>query len=288
MRARQMASNKISVPVNKSRNRLGSLFNSLNPINSFNSLPRAALLLASVLLATGCLPSSQTQLDEEKEPHFLEGKRRLNARDYKGASESFEKAIQVNPQSASAHFELAVLCQQAKQDFAGAIYHFQHFLELRPRSDYAEIVKQKILACKQELARTVALGPVTQSMQHDFEQVVEENKRLRDELEACHANLTAFQQWRSNQTSTPILVMRAPQTINPRLQAAAPASNAAVAARAVPPAAPGARTHTIKPGETPTVIARKYGVRVDALMAANPNLDARRLQIGQTLNLPGQ
>ena len=40
------------------------------------------------------------------------------------------------------------------------------------------------------------------------------------------------------------------------------------------------------PGETPTAIARKYGVKVSALMAANPRLDERRLQPGQTLNIP--
>src|SRR3989442_59355 len=131
------------------------------------TLPRSYVLPALLCLCfmTGCLPTSQTQLDEEREPHFLEGKSRLNARDDKGAFEAFEKALQVNPHSASAHFELAVLCQQNKQDYAGAIYHFDRYLELRPRSGYSDIVKQHILACKQELARTVSLGPVTQGMQ---------------------------------------------------------------------------------------------------------------------------
>jgi LysM repeat protein len=46
------------------------------------------------------------------------------------------------------------------------------------------------------------------------------------------------------------------------------------------------RTHTVKAGETPTVIARKYGVKVDALMAANPRLEPRHLKVGQTLNIP--
>jgi LysM repeat protein len=33
-------------------------------------------------------------------------------------------------------------------------------------------------------------------------------------------------------------------------------------------------------------IAKKYGVKVDALMAANPGVEPRRLKIGQTLNIP--
>ena len=38
----------------------------------------------------GCSPSDQSQLDEEKEPHFVLGKSRVNAMDYQGAIEAFE------------------------------------------------------------------------------------------------------------------------------------------------------------------------------------------------------
>jgi LysM repeat protein len=48
------------------------------------------------------------------------------------------------------------------------------------------------------------------------------------------------------------------------------------------------RTHIVKAGENPNVIARKYGVKVDALMAANPRLDARRLKPGQALTIPAR
>jgi LysM repeat protein len=47
-----------------------------------------------------------------------------------------------------------------------------------------------------------------------------------------------------------------------------------------------ARTHIVKAGETPILIARKYGVKKEALMAANPRLDARHLQVGQALAIP--
>jgi len=46
------------------------------------------------------------------------------------------------------------------------------------------------------------------------------------------------------------------------------------------------KTHTVKSGETPGAIAKKYGVKVDALLTANPRLDPKRLQVGQTLNIP--
>ena len=33
---------------------------------------------------SGCLPSDQDQSDEEKEPHFVLGKSRINTMDYQG------------------------------------------------------------------------------------------------------------------------------------------------------------------------------------------------------------
>src|SRR5437870_13378686 len=149
---------------------------------------RGALFLVLGLGLCGCLPGGHDQLNEEKEPHFLAGKSRVNSLDYDGALECFEKALEANPRSALAHFEAGLLYEKHKQDHAAAIYHFERFLRLRPGSGYAEVVKQHILACKQELAKTVSLGPVTQSLQREFELLTEENKRLRNEVERWRAN----------------------------------------------------------------------------------------------------
>jgi LysM repeat protein len=42
----------------------------------------------------------------------------------------------------------------------------------------------------------------------------------------------------------------------------------------------------VQSGETPSSIARKYGIKLETLMAANPGLNPTRLRIGQTLNIP--
>jgi LysM repeat protein len=52
------------------------------------------------------------------------------------------------------------------------------------------------------------------------------------------------------------------------------------------PAASGARTHTIRSGDTLDAIARRYGTTVSALQRANPGLNARRLVPGRTVRLP--
>lgn len=47
------------------------------------------------------------------------------------------------------------------------------------------------------------------------------------------------------------------------------------------------RTHKVRSGESPAVIAKRYGVGVDALLRANGVRDARRIQVGRTLVIPG-
>ena len=47
-------------------------------------------------------------------------------------------------------------------------------------------------------------------------------------------------------------------------------------------------TYSLKAGDTPASIARKYGIKLDALMSANPGIDPKRLKIGQTLTIPAK
>src|SRR5215467_14028504 len=150
------------------------------------TLLRSVFVLLAALPLGACLPATQSQSDEEREPHFLSGKSRVSAMDFKGAIESFEKALEVNPQSAAAHFELACLFDRKEADPAAAIYHYNHYLDLKPNAENGEIVRQRILACKQELALTVILTPATEKVQKELEQLAQENKRLTDENKRLH------------------------------------------------------------------------------------------------------
>ncbi len=256
---------------------------------------RALCLLACLVLG-GCLPSGSGPLDEEKEPHFLAGKSRISTLDYKGAIECFEKALQVNPQSASAHFELAWLFDQKEMEPASAIYHYEHYLKLRPNAGNVDLAKQRIMVCKQALAETVSLGPVTEKMQRQFEQVTEENKRLTDqnkqlleELGKWSGYAARLQALTNQPGAQPAAPLRAPPaTILTQTPAAVVAQSTPASASGAPSiSSTASRTHVVKLGETPIFIAKKYGVKLEALLAANPNLDPRRLRVGQTLRIPG-
>ncbi len=261
------------------------------------SLVRNTLLLLCGLALSGCLPSGQSQMDEEKDPHFLAGKQRVNAMDYKGAIESFERALEVNPKSGSAHFELAWLFEKTETDPAAAVYHYSSYLKLRPNAENAEIVKQHIIACKQELAKTVSLGPVTEKQQREFEQmaednkrlheVLEENKQLHEQLDRLRASVPARSPAQNNQPAPTAVVVRVmtPANSSPLMPAVTPVSTASNSGKSN--ASMAARIYTVKSGDTLAGIARRYDVKLDLLMAANPRADARHLFPGQTLSIPG-
>jgi LysM repeat protein len=242
-------------------------------------LSRIAPLVLASLALSGCLPSAPS--DEEKEPYFMAGRSRVNTMDFKGAIDSFEKAVELNPKSAAAHFELGCLYDQREPDPAAAIYHYERSLKLRPNSVKQEVIKTRILACKQQLAQTVSLGLVTEKQQRELEQLLEETKRLRGDLEKWRAHALWLQSL-TNQSGTGSPARR----VVPPTTASTSLSNPGTSSR--PPVTPAvsSRTHIVKTGETPTVIARKYGLKVDALMTANPGLDPRRLRIGQALTIP--
>jgi LysM repeat protein len=246
---------------------------------------RNALVLLLLTSLNGCLPSSQSQMEEEKESHYLAGRGCIGSMDYKGAIEEFEKALEANPHSASAHFQLGCLYEEKDPEPAAAIYHYEQYLKLRSNADNAEVIKQHITNCKQDLAKTILPLPITPGMQHEFEQLAEENKRLREELEKWRVYASHLQA----PTNLPL-----PTTVSTRAgqtswSAPAPQTNSAPgsAADSHPPANTStARTYVVKAGDSPYSIAKKSGVKLEALLTANPGLDPRRLRVGQTLNLP--
>jgi LysM repeat protein len=62
--------------------------------------------------------------------------------------------------------------------------------------------------------------------------------------------------------------------------------SATTATRTVATRTAKARTHTVAAGETLASIARKSGVSLTALQAANPGVTPKKLKVGQVLNVP--
>jgi len=253
----------------------------------FGKLGLVTLTATAMLAVNGCLPSDSSPQDEEKEPHFILGKSRVNAMDYAGAVEAFNEALEANPHSASAHFQLACLFDQKESDPAAAVYHYQEFLRLNPQADNAEVIRQRIYSCKQQLAADVLPLPSAPAAQKQLEYLAEKNRQLQDENEKWRAYYAAQQAAPKN---VPTLANPAPAgSAGPDDVSAAPANPPPTSATTTAHPAPKpakARTHTVAAGETMAAIARKTGVSLSALEAANPSVTPKKLHVGQVLNLP--
>jgi tetratricopeptide (TPR) repeat protein len=241
---------------------------------------------------SGCTPSGRSQLSEEKEPHFVLGKSRVNAMDYQNAIEAFEQSLEANPRSAMAHFELGWLYDEKTSDPAAAIYHYQQYLKLNPNADNADVIKQRIYRCKQQLAADVLPLPSAPAAQQQLERLSEQNRQLQDETAKWRAYYAGQLAAAKNSLTSSPVSRPLPPGANPtptpsgqEVSLASPGSNPDRPDKSKP-AADGPRTHTVVSGETAMSITRKCGVKLSALQAANPGVNLSRLRAGQVLNLP--
>lgn len=246
-------------------------------------ITRLFLLVILSIVLSGCLPGGNDDLDEQRDPNFLAGKAYLNTFNYRAAAEAFEKALESNPRSASAHFELGLLYEQklaVENAPAIAIYHFDKYLQLRPNSEHAQIVKQKILACKREIAKPFTVEPGSQPYLREYERLKAENLQLKSQLELWHvyySNLMAKGQ---------AVVASPPQGSDTRNLASGSSSAQIPQPPPVQQAQQQYLKHTVQAGDTMAGIAKKYGVNLNSLLAANPGVDPRRIKIGQVINVP--
>lgn len=252
----------------------------------FSALSRCAVLSLLICAVSGCVPSGDDHLDEKNDPSFVRGRALVQSQDFPGAIEEFEKALEVNPHSAAAHFELGWLCEEKLKDYASAIYHYQKHLALQPNSDSADKAKEHIIACKRELAKGEFAPQSTQNLQREIDRLTADNTLLKQQLETTRAQLVAtLAAPRQTIVVTNYVTGPAPDPV-----AVAPDPIPRPAAIATNPSSTiaGSRphSHVVKRGETMASIAQQYNVKLRALQTANPKVDARRLKAGQTLTIP--
>jgi tetratricopeptide (TPR) repeat protein len=257
-------------------------------------LLRAVFIIAAAGLC-GCFPANDNHQDEDRDPHFQRARDLVNSQEFKAAAEEFEKALDTNPRSAAAHFELGCLCDTKLNDYAAAIYHYERFLVLAPDSQRAGPVRERIRGCKLELAGTEFPLPNSQNLQREVYALTEENRLLKQQLDEARSHAVANPAPAPAPLPAPLQTSRvaainpipAPNpNLNPNPNPS-PSTNSQSAIRNPQSAdAFHPRTYVVQPRDSVYSIAARYGLKPGAVLAANPNLSPTHLRIGQSLNLP--
>lgn len=244
----------------------------------------SGLMLGFLLvLETGCRPLTGGSADETKELNFLRGRHGVRMGDYPAAIEAFEESLQVNPNSAEAHFELGRIFSQNVKDPAAAIYHLQRFVKLVPDDGRNDTASRFIENMKHELARNVSLSTVTQHVEDELVQLQSENStlkeetgRLREEVAQLQARLQSLQQLRELAGSSPEPQQRAPAAVE------RPTTVAVSDVRNQNPF----KEYRIAKGDTLFNIAQRHKIPVDALKRANPRVNPRKMMPGDPIRIP--
>ena len=281
---------------------------------SFLRLLSCCLLLT---LISGCNWLSRPAGDPRRESNFQDGLRWLDQGRWLSARESFYRALEVNPQNLHAHLTLGDLYQTRLTNQVLALYHYHRYLEvgrLQNGGNYHDqSASDGIRNAEVDLARRYGERMFRDQQQFELDNVRRTNAFLLQRIDVLNHHVALLSRQIASQTNPAIVP---PSSLNPQpLQpttptqpatpiATQPASNTRsvnvtpnpqsptqstprVATQPVTPApAPTPRSHKIQSGDSLGAIARKYKVTLPALQAANPDVDSRRLKVGQLLVIP--
>ncbi len=244
------------------------------------------------LLVSGCDLLNRTTGDEEREPHYVRGLNWKIQGQTDKAIESFSRALQTNPNSAAAHLALGDLHYHSTGKFIVAAYHYGEFLRLKSatKAGYRDqTVEDLIKNCELQIAAKYANAVARQENQVALESLRLEVAGLREENRVLK-RMAGIASLSVTPTNPPPPVPRPAQPVPAQTQRTGPVPPPEAARRipapTAPVPAPVVRTHKVAANETPSVIARRYGVTTKALMDANPGVRANQLRVGQVLNLP--
>ena len=127
------------------------------------------------------------------------------------------------------------------------------------------------------------------SVQSELEAIKAELKTQEEKLEQLTQEIAKLSAALKENEGNKVTGEKSPSpTPPPKATAVTPTPPATVGVEHPSPAEPsGTRSHVVAKGETLTQIAKQYGVTVEEIQQANKIQDAKKLQSGQTIKIPG-
>lgn len=244
---------------------------------------RALLFLCGLpvvgLAAAGCAGRTErVERREESHPLMRRARTRKAANDIDGAIALYQEALERRPTLARAHLELGLLFDQPREDFVRAIYHYERYLELRPRAEKRELIED--LTRHARLAFAASLPEQPSGAVQLIAELRRENAALRAELARARGAVRTPQPRPSPASGASA---RSPEP--------APRATTPLRPPAPEPAAPALETYTVQAGDTLTrIAARVYGDAGQWTRIFEANRDVLRdpssVRPGQQLAIP--
>ena len=230
------------------------------------------------LWAAGCAERTRSADDIEREhPLMKAAQEKERAGDEAAAIGIYKSLSAQNPDMARPHLALAFLMDKPGRDPAGAIYHYQRYLELRPDSEKRDMLAARIRQAKIQLISTVF--PSVSNLSERLLVEVRENEQLRIRV----TNLTSQIQYQK------AVIGR----LRDQTSALDAAEREAIEAVAPPSAGirPAVRTVVVAKGDTLIKLAARVygdGGRWRDILDANRNVlrNQNDIRSGQLLVLP--
>ncbi len=113
-----------------------------------------------------------------------------NQGDYDSAITLFTKALETYPRLSRPHLDLALLLHDRRHDYVRAIYHYNRYLELRPGTEKASMIKDRIRQAERAFgAIYTADGTASPKVVLELEAANADLRRRNTSLEAQIDNL---------------------------------------------------------------------------------------------------
>ena len=84
-------------------------------------------------------------------------------------------------------------------DPAAAIYHYERYLKLNPNAGNADLIRQRIDACKQQLAADVLGLPSSSAAQQQLEKLAEQNRELQQQVDRLQETVKQWNAYYASQ-----------------------------------------------------------------------------------------
>ena len=234
----------------------------------FPSDPRRRAVVLSLLI-TFWLAGCDRSPFNDSERALDQAEQKQAAQDFRGAANSYERALDGTSKTADVHFRLGLLYDGKLDDPVGAVHHFRRYIEFLPNGPHAKEAQANLDRIELTLATKLAGGTlITHS---EAVRLKNENKDLKAQLAARNNPVITYTALGTGGNGT--------------------AAGKGTGRDAGGKPAPGSRTYLVQPGDTLASISRKFyntKARAKDIQDANLNAvpDATKLRKGTTLIIP--